>query len=153
DYDNRYLMSFSVRNDAISSLPAANRQGTFLGFSAGWNIAQEAFFDGVSLITDLKSRGSYAETGNTNIGAFDYLGTYGPDLYGNQTGSKFEVVGHPGLKWETRSKYRVGLDFGILNDRISGSIDWYKNDITDLILIAPTPPSLGVPGNQISQNI
>ncbi len=152
DYDNRYLLSVSYRNDEISSLPESTRQGSFIGVSAGWNIAAESFFS-VDVINTLKLRASYAETGNVNLGAFPYLGTYGPELYGAQTAIRFENVGNPDLRWEVNTKYNIGLDFAILKSRISGSIDYYRNDVTDMVLNAPTPPSFGVPGNSITLNI
>jgi TonB-linked SusC/RagA family outer membrane protein len=152
DYDNKYLLSISLRRDALSSLPEATREGTFLGASAGWNIAQEDFFN-VEAINDFKIRGSYAETGNTDIGLFPYLGTYGPELYGESVAIRFEQVGNSDLKWETSKKLSAGIDFSILSNRISGSIDWYRNDVDDLILQAPTPPSLGIPSNRIFKNI
>lgn len=154
DFRNRYLVSLSVRNDALSSLPEANRKGTFLGASAGWNIAEESFFN-VSWLDELKIRGSYAETGNTDLSAnlFPYLGTYGPELYGDLTALSFDNVGNSSLKWETTTKLNAGLDFSLISGKISGSIDWYKNGVKDLVLFAPTPPSLGLPGNGINKNI
>jgi TonB-linked SusC/RagA family outer membrane protein len=152
DFKNRYLLSLSARRDALSKLPEDNRAGIFLGASVGWNIAEESFFN-VPAIDQLKLRGGYAETGNTDIGMFPYLGTYGAELYGANTAIRFANVGNSDLKWETSLKYNVGVDFSILNNRISGSIDWYKNDVNDLILDAPTPPSLGIPNNSITKNI
>lgn len=155
DYDNRYLASISVRRDAISQLPEDTRQDTFFGGSLGWNIAQEGFFD-VSLINDLKIRGGWAETGNTTFQSnalFPALGTYGPELYGDLTAIRFENVGNPDLKWETTTKLNLGLDFSILNNRISGSIDYFTSETNDLILAAPTPPLLGIPQNSINLNV
>lgn len=154
DYNNRYLVSLSIRNDAISGLPEDNRSDTFLGGSLGWNISQEDFFN-VGFINQLKIRAGYAETGNDNLpgGLFPALGTYGPELYGDLTAIRFENVGNNTLVWETTSKYNVGLDFAVLNNRITGSIDYFLNDTEDLVLRAPTPPSLGIPGNEISQNV
>ncbi len=154
DFNNRYLVSLSIRNDAISGLPEENRKDTFLGGSLGWNISQEDFFD-IGAINQLKIRAGYAQTGNDDLpgGLFPALGTYGPELYGDLTAIRFENVGNSSLVWETTSKYNLGLDFAILDNRITGSFDYFLNETEDLVLRAPTPPSLGIPGNEISQNV
>jgi len=157
DYDNRYLLSLSVRQDAVSNLPEANREDVFFGGSLGWNIAREAFFD-VPFINDLKIRGSWAQTGNTAFtGLFPAAGTYGPNLYGSSTALSFEQVGNPDLRWEITNKTNFGVDFTVLDNRIEASVDYFLSETEDLILQRPTDPTLGVPAtptaNRISQNI
>jgi TonB-dependent starch-binding outer membrane protein SusC len=153
DYDSRYLFSASFRRDGLSQLPEVNRFGTFFGASLGWVVSDESFFN-VSSINQLKVRGGFAETGNTNIGFFPYLGTYEGELYGDYTAIRFGQAGNGSLQWETSKKWNVGIDFSILsNNRLTGSFDYYTNDVDGLILFAPTPPSLGIPGNGIFTNI
>jgi TonB-dependent starch-binding outer membrane protein SusC len=152
DYAGKYLVGFSIRNDAISSIPLANRKGTFFGGSAGWIVSNESFFS-VSAISQLKVRGSYAEVGNTSIGNFTYVGSYAPALYGGQSGILFNRVGNPQLQWETSKKLDIGFDLGLLNNRITASVEYYKNAIDGLILDAPTSPTAGIPTNTISKNI
>lgn len=155
-FKDKYLMSFSVRNDGISDLPKANRRGTFLGGSVGWRLSEETFFKNMeflSFISDFKIRGSYAQVGNVGIGNFPYLGSYGAAQYASQNGSGYAQAGNNDLKWETSSKYDAGVDFGLFNDRIRVSFDYYRNDIDGLILFAPAPFSLGIPGNGVSKNI
>ncbi len=153
DYDNRYLITVSARRDAISQLPEATREDTFFGGSVGWNIAQENFFN-VTVINDLKLRGGWAQTGNTVFSTlFPALGTYGPELYGDATAIRFENVGNPDLLWETTTKTNIGLDFAILSNRISGSVDYFVSKTEDLVLAAPTPPLLGIPQNSINLNV
>jgi TonB-linked SusC/RagA family outer membrane protein len=152
DYAGKYLVGFSVRKDAISSIPLDNRNGTFLGGSAGWIISKEAFFS-VPSVSMLKIRGSYAEVGNTSIGNFTYVGSYSAALYGSQSGIAFSQVGNNSLGWETSKKLDIGLDIGLLSDRITATIEYYKNDIDGLILNAPTPFTAGIPGNSISKNV
>jgi TonB-linked SusC/RagA family outer membrane protein len=152
DYAGKYLVGFSVRKDAISSIPEDNRNGTFLGGSAGWIISQESFFS-VPSVSMLKVRGSYAEVGNTSIGNFTYVGSYSAALYGSQSGIAFSQVGNNSLAWETSKKLDIGLDLGLLSDRITASFEYYKNDIDGLILNAPTPFTAGIPGNSISKNV
>lgn len=155
DYDGKYLFSASIRRDGISKLPEENRFGTFLGGSVGWMISNEGFFN-VPVINELKLRGGFAETGNDNLpgGLFPTVGTYGPELYGPNTAIRFENVGNPSLVWETTTKTNIGIDFSLFpNGRLSGSIDWYKNAVIDLVLNRPTAMSLGIPGNDITTNV
>ncbi|SHH93630.1 TonB-linked outer membrane protein, SusC/RagA family [Chryseolinea serpens] len=152
DFKSKYLLSFSVRNDAISSLPKANRQGTFFAGSVGWDVARESFFN-IEGISQLKVRGSWAQVGNTSIDPFSYVGIYGPQLYGSQSGLAFSQAGNSSLQWEQSEKLDVGADIGLLNNRLSVGLDYYQNDISKMILDAPTSPAAGIPNNTISKNI
>lgn len=155
-YADKYLASFSARNDGLSSLPLANRRGTFLGGSIGYRISQEDFYknSGVArVMNDLKLRASYATVGNTDIGSFPYVGTFGSAQYASQNGIAFAQAGNPDLRWESSDKLDIGLDFGFLGNRITGSVEYFRNNISDLILAAPTAPSLGIPGNSINRNV
>ena len=153
NYAGKYFISATVRNDALSSLPLANRRGTFPGGSVAWRISEEGFMKNVSSISDLRIRASYAIVGNTNIGFFPYLGTFGASQYGTQTGIAFDNTGNPDLKWEQSKKSNIGLDLGLLNNRITLTADYFINDVDGLVQFAPTPASLGVPGNGIFRNI
>ncbi len=156
DYANKYFLTFSARNDGISALPAAGRRGNFFGGSLGYKISEETFYKNsplASVINDLKIRASYAQVGNVNIGNFPYLGLFGAAQYGSQNGIGFVQAGNPDLKWEASTQTNVGIDWGLLDNRIVLSTEYYNNDVSDLILNAPTAPSLGVPGNNISKNV
>ncbi|UOQ79152.1 TonB-dependent receptor [Hymenobacter sp. 5516J-16] len=158
-FKDRYLLSATLRNDAISSLPEANRRGYFPGASVGWRISEESFLkdSGVSrVLSDLKVRASYAEVGNVDIGAFPYASLFGPAKYGSQNGIAYNINGQFGnqnLKWESSKKKDVGIDFGFLENRFTLSTDYYQNNIDDLILFVRTPQSLGIPGNGYNDNI
>ncbi|HSJ67688.1 MAG TPA: TonB-dependent receptor [Anditalea sp.] len=151
-YKGKYLLTFAVRNDGISQLAAENRRGTFPGGSIGWRVSDENFFN-VAAISDFKIRASYAEVGNTNLpgGAFPYAGGFGPVLAAAGAGIGYGNVSNVGLQWETSQKYNIGLDMTIGNVTIAA--DYFRNDIDGMVLQAPTAPSLGVPGNTISQNV
>jgi len=149
-WKGKYLLSFSVRNDGISSLPADNRKGTFPGGSIGWRVSDEAFFNS-ALISDFKLRASYAEVGNTEIGSFPYAGGFGPVLGGAGAGIGYSNVANNNLQWESSKKFNVGLDMTL--GAVTVTADYFNNNVDGLILDAPTAPSLGVPGNKISQNI
>jgi TonB-linked SusC/RagA family outer membrane protein len=154
NFMNKYYVQGSLRRDALSSLPKANRVGVFPGASVGWTISEESFIkDNLPQIDDLKLRASYASVGNTSIGNYPYLGLFGSAQYGSQNGIAFSQMGNGDLKWETSNKMNVGLDLTILEGKFGLNIDLYKNEVTDMILAAPTPPSLGVPNNRINKNI
>lgn len=149
-YKGKYLVSLSVRNDGISSLAIDNRRGTFYGGSLGWRISDESFFN-VDAIRDLKLRASYAEVGNTEIGAYPYAGGFSPVLYGSNPGTAFTRVDNSNLQWETSKKLNIGLDMQV--GGVSVTLDLFQNNIDNMVLDAPVPFSLGIPNSQISQNI
>lgn len=156
NYASKYFLSLTARNDALSSLPVANRRGTFPGGSLAWRVSEEDFWKNSALgrtVSDLRLKASYAIVGNTNIGNFPYLGTFGAAQYGSQTGIAFDNTGNPDLRWERSRKTNFGLDLGLFTNRVRIAADYFKNDVDDLVLFAPTAPSLGVPGNGINKNI
>jgi TonB-linked SusC/RagA family outer membrane protein len=155
-FKDRYLLSFTMRSDALSSLPIANRRGLFPGGSLGWRLSEESFFKNSSLaksLTDVKLRGSYAVVGNTDIGNFPYVGYYSPAQYASMSGISYGQFGNDQLKWETSKKQDYGIDLGFFGGRITASADFYRNDIDGLILAVRTPLSVGVPGNSYNANI
>lgn len=156
NYKSKYYLGGSLRRDALSSLPKENRVGYFPGASFAWRVSEESFFKESALakvISDIKIRGSVAEVGNTDIGSFPYLGTYGAAIYATQSGIAFNNTGNPELRWESQKTYDIGLDLGLFNDRVSLVAAYWRKDNNDIILSAPTPPSIGIPGNSISRNI
>jgi iron complex outermembrane receptor protein len=138
--NDRYLVAFSVRRDGSSKFGASNAWGTFPAASVAWRISQEEFMRSFSALSDLKLRASWARTGNQAIG--DYLQyatyTYSDAQTQYQFGNNFITTIRPSsvdpnIKWEATSSYNLGLDFGFLSQRFTGSIDWYTKKTTDLI--------------------
>ena len=154
DFDKKYFLSFSIRRDGLSSLPKSNRYGTFPGISAGWQVSDEKFWQGrlSTIVNSLKVRGSYAVVGNALTG-FPYLSTFGAATYASQNGITITNVGNPDLSWETSKKTNIGADLGFLDDRITVTFDWFRNDIDNLVMDVPYAPSYGIPDNSISRNI
>ncbi|MCB2407493.1 SusC/RagA family TonB-linked outer membrane protein [Hymenobacter lucidus] len=157
-FKDRYLLSATVRADKISSLPKDNQLGYFPGGSLGWRVSEEPFFKsaGISFVSDLKLRGSYAVVGNTEIGDYPYAPLFGAAKYGSQSGIGYNTSGQFGnlnLKWENSKKTDFGIDLGFLDNRITVTADYYKNDNDDLILFVRTPISLGVPLNGYNANV
>ena len=147
--DSRYMLTATVRADGSSRFnwlqPYDNKQwGVFPSFAFGWRIKDENKFRDISWLSDLKLRLGYGTTGQqnlgTDIGDYPYYDTY--DLNVNPT-SYYDIDGDGSLArpvatnhtltWEKTTTYNIGLDWGILNQRISGSIDWYYRKTTDLI--------------------
>lgn len=163
DYKGRYFLQASVRRDGISALAADKRYGTFPGASVGWRPSEEKFWKENSFLSkwvnEFKIKASYAEVGNTlTTGLFTgntpYLAqTFGPAPYGNIGGVALNFVGTPALSWESSAKYDIGGEVSVWGDRFRITADYFRNDVSDLVLNVPTPLSAGVPGNVIPQNI
>ena len=155
DYKNKYFLQGSIRRDGQSSLAPENRFGIFPGFSAGWRISEEKFWKNSSFLNNLnevKIKTSYAVVGN-QLGLFPYLTTFNSAAYGNLPGLAPNAVGNRILRWEQNTKYDVGVEVGINDGRFNLGVDWFLNDLDDLVFGVPTPNSAGIPGNLIFQNI
>ncbi len=148
NYDNRYFLQASIRRDGSSAFGTNNRWGTFPSVSAAWRISNENFMQDQGIFSDLKLRAGYGESGNS-LG-FDPLiarlkyGITGVTYVGGQL---IQAVGvtqnaNPDLKWETTTVLNIGLDFGFLNNRITGTIEVYDKETRDMINSYPvrTPP-------------
>jgi TonB-linked SusC/RagA family outer membrane protein len=157
NYKEKYFIQGSLRRDGISQFESDVRYHNFPGVSAGWTVSKESFMEGISnTLSDFKLRGSYSEVGNVEI--LNGASYPSKDLtigspYGTSNGIGYYQFGNPLLQWETSSKVDFGVDLGFLNNRLTVAFDYYKNDIDNLVLAAPTPPSIGIPNNTINQNV
>jgi TonB-linked SusC/RagA family outer membrane protein len=156
DFDKKYFLSANIRRDGASQLGIDGKYGTFYGGSLGWEITQENFFTSMQLdkiFSSLRLRGSYGKVGNIGgLGNFTSLSTFSSGLYGGSGTLQFTQAGNTALSWETSRKTDFGLSFGFFDDRLTGEIDYYYNNINDLLLFVPQPPSAGLP-TTIPQNI
>lgn len=141
-YKGKYLFNASLRNDGSSAFGVNNRWGYFPAVSAAWRLIDEEFLKPVSAISDLKLRAGYGVSGNSEgFNAFSALLIYGTPpgnskfIYnGNVTNAIGPVRNNnPNLKWESTGTMNIGLDFGFLKDRITGSVDYYIKKTSDLI--------------------
>jgi TonB-linked outer membrane protein, SusC/RagA family len=147
-FKDRYLLAATFRRDAISALPWGSQNASLPGVSIGWRISEEPFFKNAAalhFVSNLKLRGGWAKVGNVEIGSYPYAGTFKPVPYGANNGLAFGQIANPGLTFETSKKYNAGIDLGFLDNRITFTADYFRNDVDKLILAAPVPPSLGVP--------
>ncbi len=135
----RYLFSGSVRVDGSSRFGEGNRYGTFPAGSVGWIITQEPFLGGVDVLSFLKLRASYGITGNAEIGNFAPLALYEANFYEDQAGIVLTTLPNNALQWEKTTQFDLGLDYGFLDDRITGEIDYYIKNTNDLLLNLPIP--------------
>ena len=156
NFDRKYFLSGSLRRDGASQLGVENKYGTFYGISAGWDITRENFWEDAKMndiFSSFRIRGSYGRVGNIGgLGNFASLSGFGSGLYGGNGTVVFNQAGNQDLKWETSTKLDVGFDFGVFRERLTGEFSYYNNDIDDLILFVPQPPSAGLP-TTIPQNV
>ncbi|WP_373511511.1 SusC/RagA family TonB-linked outer membrane protein [Persicitalea sp.] len=154
-FKNRYLLTLTGRADGSSRLSPANKWAFFPSISAGWVLSDEAFLNDSKTISFLKLRAGYGAVGNTSINPYQTLGGLRRSVYayGNDAAYGFglNVIPNPDLRWEISSTLNVGTDFGFLNDRITGSLEVYKTNTTDLLLNRLIPITSGY--GSVLQNI
>ena len=147
-FNSKYLLQATVRRDGSSAFGVNNRWGTFPSVSAAWRITEEDFMQDQNVFDDLKLRVGYGVSGNSlGFDAFTARQRYGnPNnvatwftyVDANGTSSAYRVLGalsnaNPDLKWETTGMFNIGLDFGFLNNRLTGTIEYYSKKTSDLI--------------------
>ncbi|HPT11216.1 MAG TPA: TonB-dependent receptor [Bacteroidales bacterium] len=155
NYAGKYYLQGSIRYDGISALPKENKYGLFPGASVGWTISKENFFAPLtSVVNDMKIRASYAQVGNTSLASsYLYQALFAPTKYAAYNGIIYNQAPNAELKWEKSTKYDVGFDVQFLDSRFGLTFDYYYNKIENMILARPYPNSLGIPYNQIYENI
>ena len=140
-YDSRYLLEANVRYDGSSRFSPENRWGVFPSFSAGWRISEEKFMRNLDWFDNLKLRASWGQLGNNSINNYEWQSLYDVRRYvfGNSLASGIGMTSFSNydLEWETTTVTNVGLDFGVLRNRLTGTVEWY-NKLTDGILYNPT---------------
>lgn len=147
-FKERYLLTFTVRQDGTSRFSPETRWGTFPSAAFAWQIKDEPFLANVKAVSDLKLRLGYGITGQQNIGSGDYpympRYTYSFDNARYQFGDQYYTTYRPegydaNIKWEETSTMNIGLDYGFIDNRITGSIDAYLRKTDDLINFIPIP--------------
>lgn len=156
NFDDRYLVQATVRRDGSSKFGSKNRWGTFPSFALGWRINNESFFPQNTAISNLKLRASWGKLGNENaLGYYDFLAlisTYNTKYQGYVqgngdnawTGSIARALENRSLKWETTETTNIGFDYGLFNNHINGSFNWYYNKTSDLLIYKVLPYSAGL---------
>ena len=152
NYDQKYILSGSVRRDGSSRFGPDNKYGYFYSGSAAWNIAKENFMAG-TVFDDLKLRASYGTAGNQSIGNFEFLNLLGFGTYNGFTTGIPLGVGNPEIQWESQAIFDVGVEYGLFNNRITGVVDYFKKTSQDLLLNRPISQIIGDEDNSIVSNI
>ena len=147
-FDNKYIITGTFRADGSSKFSKENRYSYFPSFSLAWRANNEKFLENSETINELKFRIGWGMTGNQGISAYQTFANYGPTLYGNSAeGTNIGFVplnvSNPNLKWETTGQLNVGLDFGLWENRLTGTLDAYDKQTDDLLLNQPLGPSSG----------
>jgi iron complex outermembrane receptor protein len=157
--DDRYLLGLSVRRDGSSRFGESNAWGTFPAASVAWRISEEPFLKDNTPFSDLKLRASWGKTGNQSFNNYQQYSTYlvsnaqAQVQFGNEFVSTIRPsASDPNIRWEETRSWDVGLDYGFLNQRITGSIDWYVKDTKDLIFTVPVAAGTNL-SNYLTTNI
>jgi TonB-linked SusC/RagA family outer membrane protein len=152
NYKDRYIISGSFRRDGSSVFSKDHKWGNFYSVGGAWNINEENFLKNISFLSLLKLRSSYGTSGNTNgFGYYSSLATYGyGSAYTGDPGSAPNNVGNPDLTWEKNKAFNIGLDFGLWQNRLTGTVEYYKRVTTDLLVTIPLSPTSGFSGGQLT---
>ncbi|MFC4212629.1 SusC/RagA family TonB-linked outer membrane protein [Pedobacter lithocola] len=151
DFKKKYIINGTLRQDEYSAFGPDKKAGIFYSVGLGYEIAQEDFWKDSSigkLFSSFRFRGSYGEVGNfSGLGDYAPNSYYGNGLFGGAPTLNFSQAGNREIGWETSKKLDVGINFGILNDKITFETAYYKNDIDGLIYNVPQAPSSGLPNS------
>jgi TonB-dependent starch-binding outer membrane protein SusC len=147
-YKGKYMITASIRADGSSRFGADHKWGYFPSGAVAWNVGDEAFMDGLGIISALKLRTSYGITGNTGLNPYQSLNRLSSVkfIYGNHA----DVIGYvptgianSDLRWETTAQTDIGFDLELLDSRLRFVFDYYRKDTKDLLASVPLPPSVG----------
>lgn len=146
DYQSKYYLSASARRDGSSRFGSAKRWGNFWSVGASWNLSRENFMAGQEVISDLRLRTSYGVNGNQDVDNFVSRALYSSSSYDNAPGLVFSNYGNNLLTWEKNKPFNVAMDFGVLNNRLTGTFEYYTRATSDLLLRRPISATNGLTG-------
>ena len=144
DYKSKYYLSGSFRRDGSSRFGSESRYGNFWSIGASWNLSREDFMKNQNIFSDLRIRTSYGVNGNQDIGNFVSRALYSSTSYDNAPGLLFSNYGNNLLTWEKNKPFNIGLDFGILKNRLTGTFEYYSRTTSDLLLNRPISATNGL---------
>jgi TonB-linked SusC/RagA family outer membrane protein len=160
-FDDRFLLTATVRTDGSSVLATGNQWITYPAISVGWNIDRERFLANTEFLTGLKLRAGWGISSNSGINPYTTLGSLTSNFYNFGQGTTFgtnyqngyivNTSPNPNLTWEKTAGLNLGVDFGLFNNRLTGSIDYYSTNTTDILLNKQLPRSNGT--NSILDNV
>lgn len=157
-FDDKYLLSFTIRKDGSSRFGPNNKFGIFPSGAIGWKISNESFMQNQTTFSELKLRASYGITGNDGIGDYAYMNrltswgvTIAPGSFVG--GTEPNNLANPDLKWEQTAQTNFGLDMGFLNDKLTATIDVYQKRTTDALLNVPVGGWWGFDTQRINSGV
>lgn len=149
-YDNKYMITATLRADGSSVLAEGHKWHTYPAVSLGWNAANENFMKNISTINLLKFRYGWGQTSNQAIDPYTTLGSLSVAPYNfgttNANGVYINTTKNPDLGWEFSKTNNFGVDFGILNNRLTGTVEYYNTKTEDLLMRKTLPPTAGIQG-------
>ncbi len=142
-WKDKYLVEFNLRSDGSSRFLPGKRWGYFPSGSVAWRIDQEGFMSDVTWLSALKVRGSYGSLGNNSVGDYDAVSVYGKSNYilgnGVNIGLSQNRIANPFLTWESTYVGNFGVDFGFLNNRLTGTVDAFRKRTANILIDLPAP--------------
>jgi TonB-linked SusC/RagA family outer membrane protein len=149
-FDERFLLTATIREDGASVLAPGHQYFTYPALGAGWNIYNEKFMKPVSFVSSLKIRGGWGITSNQGVAPYSTLGTlstsgynFGQGTAGQESAYLVTSLANSNLHWESTAQTNIGLDFGLLKNRITGSLEVYNQKTKDILLNQTLPASNG----------
>ena len=157
-FDEKYIFQASIRREGSTKFGKNNKWGNFPSISLAWNMNREAFIEKIPTISSLKLRVGYGVTGNSGIDPYQSVPTIGTGNQYPNDGVWGQTYGpsrnpNPDLKWETKREWNLGIDFGVLNNRITGAIDLYKRKTKDLLMQGVKVPIPSNTHSSITKNL
>lgn len=148
-FDNKYMLTATIRSDAASVLAEGHKWHTYPAVSAGWNIGNEAFMESLTWLDQLKLRAGFGQTSNQAVNAYSTLGRLSSRYYNfgdatYATGYYVTQLPNENLGWEFSKTWNYGLDFSVLKNRLSGTLEYYSTKTEDILLGLGLPPTSGV---------
>ncbi|WP_266367736.1 SusC/RagA family TonB-linked outer membrane protein [Tellurirhabdus rosea] len=147
DYNDKYLMTLTIRRDGSSRFGENSKYGNFPGIALGWNVSNEPFMKGVTWIDLLKVRAGWGKVGNQGVAPYQTQGLLNRTTYAFGTNSAFgyrpNTIGNPDLRWESSATANIGLDYSFFSGRLQGSLELYETNTTALLLSDQLPGSIG----------
>jgi TonB-linked SusC/RagA family outer membrane protein len=174
EFAGKYMLSAAIRRDGLSVWAPGNKFANFPSASVGWRVDQEPFMQGIKEVSELKLRGGYGVTGLNGIGIFGKLANsqlpndypwqaivalngatypFNNTMPSGGNASFYNAISNPGLEWEKTKQLNIGVDLGLLNNRITMSVDYYRRKTDNLMLNVPTPGSFGFARTGVLANV
>ena len=155
-FNEKYLLTLTIRSDGSSVLAAGNKSHAFPSAAVAWNITKEGFMEKFSNLSNLRLRASYGEVGNPSLSPFQTQGSLTAQTYNYgstvTTGLYPNAAPNPNLHWEYTATANLGIDFGFFQNRLSGSVELYHSYTKDMVMPVTLPSTSGIP-SQILTNI